>query len=239
MYEEGVFITEIAVRTGFGTTTIFRWAQEAGIARPLSERLAAGSGGRQFGHERIGKKGVFHTTKGGAWIHTDSTYEYARLEQLEARDDVALLKRCELRVPYVINGRRRTYTPDFHVETVSGEVFIEEVKPARWIDDDEVKAKAAAAMSACERMGARFRIVTEHDIGLALIASVYDAAQAARSPAAVAAAAERRKGQRRVAQRRLMEKFKASASPEQMAEYRAKASAYQQAARLRKKQSAR
>lgn len=234
MYMEGVFITEISRRTGFGTTTIFRWAQDAGIVKPLSERIAHGATRRQLGRESVGKKGVFHTAKGGAWVHTDSTYEFARLEQLEADPDVVLVSRCELRVPYVFDGRARTYTPDFYVETTGGKIFVEEIKPLRWVSDPLVVAKACAAAEVCASIGAEFRIVTEREIGAELIRKAAEAAGASLCDEAVAAATERRRKQRRAAQRRLMSKFRASATEEQMAEFRAKSAAYTRECRARK-----
>lgn len=222
-----MFITEIAKRTGFGTTTIFRWATEAGAVVPFSERLAAGSTNRQFGRECIGKKGVFHTAKGGVWIPTDSTYEFARLEQLEALASVSKLGRCRDRIPYFFGGRDRSYIPDFKIEFEDGTVVVEEVKPTRWAVDPKVRAKVAAAQDFYSAKGVIFRVITEEDIGLANIKAAADSDATRSAPDAIAAAKLRTSTRRAATQKSYITRKRQNATPEEMTAMRAQAAAYQ------------
>lgn len=236
MYAEGVFITEIAQRTGFGTTTIFRWAQEEGILKSFSERLAAGSGSRQFGREHIGKKGAFHGTKCG-WVHTDSTYEYARLEQLEALTAVAKVSRCGDRIPYEFGGRERSYIPDFRIEYLDGSVIVEEVKPARWVSDPKVRSKVEAATAFYLARGIVFRVISEEDIGADNIKAAGEVLGSRLNSDHQDAYKERRRKQRAATQRAYVARRNANATPEQMAGYRAQMAAFQRkyrAARAKK-----
>jgi hypothetical protein len=221
MYAENVFITEIAKRTGFGTTTIYRWACEAGIVRPFSERLASGATTRQFGREVIGKKGVFHTAKGGVWIHTDSTYEMARLEQLEALPRVARIDRCRDRIKYEFCGKLKTYIPDFTIELQDGTVIVEEVKPNRWVSDSKVRAKVLAAEAYYANTGVIFRVVSEEDIGRENLQSALKNYHEGRSPEYVASLAERQRIRHNELQRGFTKRWQSSATPEQKAAKRA------------------
>ncbi len=226
MYVDGVFITEIAQRTGFGTTTIFRWVQHAGVLKSFSERLTAGSTTRQFGRECIGKKGAFQTTKGGLWIHTDSTYEYARLEQLDRDPSVDKISRCSDRIPYDFGGHKRSYIPDFRVEYIDGSSVVEEVKPARWVTDPKVRAKVDAANAFYASDGVVFRVVTEAEIGSENIKSVSDIVNARTSPEHQAEYKDRRRKQKAVAQRAYEKRRRTIATPEKMRDIRAKAAAF-------------
>lgn len=238
MYREGVFITEIAQRTGFGTTTIFRWASAAGIVKPFSQRLAEGSQTRQFGREVIGKKGAFHTVKGGAWIHTDSTYEYARLSQLEELPGVTRLDRCRDRIRYAFGGKQKTYIPDFRIELADGAVIIEEVKPARWVADAKVRAKVDAALAFYADTGCIFRVITEHDIGQAMISAASDSLVSRQSPDHVEAVKERRRLQRAANQRAYTARKRAAATDEQLQEMRRKNATFQRKYRAGRKKIA-
>ena len=226
MYAEGVFITEIAQRTGFGTTTIFRWAQEAGILKPFSERLAVGSATRQFGRECIGKKGAFQTTKGGAWIHTDSTYEYARLEQLDGISAIAKVARCCDRIPYEFGGRQRSYIPDFCIQFLDGSVIVEEVKPAHWVTDPKVRAKVAAAEAFYGSRGVVFRVITEDDIGAVNLKAAAAVSESRQNPEHMAEYKERRRKQKAAAQITYVARRNANATPEQMTAFRAQMAAF-------------
>ena len=235
MYQDGVYITEIAARTGFGTTTIFRWATEAGIIRPFSERIANRVSSGQVGREVIGKKGAFHTRKGDVWIPTDSTYEQARLEQLERIDGVALMDRCRDRIPYEFGGRQRHYIPDFKLTMIDGSVIVEEVKPARWVTDPKVRAKVQAAEAFYSDRGVVFRVITEADIGPARLAAARDSAHSRMSPENLAASRERRRAGKAANQRAYVKRWKEKASPEELSAQRDKAAAFQRKYRSAKK----
>jgi len=199
-------ITEIARRYGVPTTTIFRWVQESGNAQSFSSRKALFSSLRPCGSLRTGKKGLFHTRKGGAWIPTDSTYEYARLEQHDEDESVAKVERCYQRVPYIFAGKQRYYVPDFQVTFTDGSVCVEEVKPDRWRNDPIVVAKACAATAFFSQLGHDFKIVTEDDIGHDRIKSCADAIHSREEPEYKSQREERRRLQKRTAQRTYLAK---------------------------------
>ena len=235
MYQDGVYITEIAMRTGFGTTTIFRWATEAGIIKPFSERIADRVSSKQVGREVIGKRGAFHTAKGDVWIPTDSTYEQARLEQLERVSDVALMDRCRDRIPYHFGGRSRHYIPDFKLTMIDGSVIVEEVKPARWVSDQKVRAKVLAAQRFYSALGVVFRVITEDDIGSENLSAARESASSRMAPENLAASKERRRACRAVNQRAYVKRWKESATPEDLAAHRQMMAAYQRKYRQAKK----
>lgn len=235
MYQDGVYITEIAMRTGFGTTTIFRWATEAGIVKPFSERIADRVSSKQVGREVIGKKGAFHTTKGDLWIPTDSTYELARLEQLELAQDVALMDRCRDRIPYHFGGRPRHYIPDFKLIMKDGSVIVEEVKPARWVTDPKVRAKVLAAQEFYLGRGVVFRVITEEDIGSVHLSAARVSANSRMTPENLAASKERRRACRAANQRAYVRRWKEKASPEELAAQRKVMAAHQRKYRKAKR----
>lgn len=199
-YVQGMSLAAIAKKYGFGTSTIHRWVDEAGARQSRSERKAIYVAGRPIGHARLGKKGAFHTRKGDRWIATDSTYEYARLEQLDADPDVIDVGRCDIRIPYIFLGKQRTYIPDFTVTRVDG-IVVEEVKPLRWVNDPVVLAKASAAASYLNAMGIAYRVVSEEDIGNELIEKCASISHSRASAEYLASSRERRLAQRRSAQK--------------------------------------
>ncbi len=194
--------------------------------KSFSERLASGSATRQFGRECIGKKGAFQTTKGGAWIHTDSTYEYARLEHLDGIGAIAKIGRCSDRIPYEFAGRKRSYIPDFRIEYVDGSVIVEEVKPSRWVTDPKVRAKVDAASAFYSVLGIVFRVITEGDIGTARLKVAASVCESRQNPEHLAEYKERRRKHKAAAQITYVARRNANATPEQMTAIREKMAAF-------------
>lgn len=231
LYESGVFITEIAAKFGRGTTTIFRWVEEAGSKRPFSERVA---GRDSQSRECIGKKSAFQSIKCGTWIHADSTYEFARLWQHEEDRDVASFSRCDDRISYEFGGSIRTYRPDFRVLMADGRVVIEEVKPQRYLSDQKVMAKAQAATQYYSERGTEYRLVTEVQIGSSVIAAATDHLKSHQDPEYAIAQHDRRKAQRRASQKKYYRNLRETMTPAQESEFRAKMAAYRRNVRARK-----
>lgn len=211
-YVSGERITSIAKRYHFGTTTIWRWVVEAGADLPFSQRKAKFSAESPVGCTRIGKKGLIHTTKGGAWIPTDSTYEFARVRQLEDDSSVVSIRRCTQSIPYRLDGNELRYIPDLEVVLSDGTVRVEEIKPLRWIGDPVVILKASAARSWLEARGMKYAIVSEGDIGLERILECSLEEQSRLSPEYAAHMRERRLAQRRAAGKAYYAKIKAKGS---------------------------
>lgn len=67
-------------------------------------------------------------------------------------------------IPYVFNGRRRRYRPDWVVKSVSGQtLWIEEDKPTVRELDPVNQVKFAAARRYCARLRIPFRVITERN----------------------------------------------------------------------------
>jgi len=207
-YVSGASITTIAKKYGFGTTTVFRWVEDAGCLQSASERHAhfAAQKPRSAGHR--GTKGLFHSVKSGEWVFTDSVYEFAWASRLDSDDAVLSFRRCTHRIPYSSNGRLRHYVPDFIVSYSDGRTEIHEVKPARFLSDGVVKEKAEAGRAFCASIGASYRMVLEQDIGVELIASCSQLHHSRQDDDYRALADKRRREQKRVAASRYYDKFR-------------------------------
>ena len=107
--------------------------------------------------------------------------ERQQYESLLERDFLTLLRADRsvesfitqpVKIPYVLAGRARTYTPDVLVkfrpdsQGVVRRTTLFEVKPQEYADhpDDELAAKLAAANLFCPSKGWEFQIVTEVEI---------------------------------------------------------------------------
>lgn len=201
-YTSGAGMPEIARKYGVGISSVHRWVIEAGVKRRThSEAKALSCAQRPVGREIVGRKGLFQSRKDAAWIPTDSIYEFARLEQLEADPAVASMSRCSIRIRYQFDGRVRTYIPDFMVQMHDGSKVVEEVKPQKFVHDPIVQAKASAARAHLASMGIGYRMVSEPDIGHDRISSCVASSDARLSPAYQSMRKERRREQRRIAQR--------------------------------------
>lgn len=103
-----------------------------------------------------------------------SLLEYSFMKHLEKKGfDLARDVRYErFRVPYIFNGRDRTYTVDFHVVP---ENVVYEVKPkyvVRKPPAEQLAKWEAARMWLADR-GLEFRVVTEDDFKKILFKDVY------------------------------------------------------------------
>lgn len=201
-YNQGKSITRIAKKFGIGTSTVFRWVQEADSVASFSDRKAYFCSIRPAGREHVGTKGVFHTSKGDCWIPTDSTYEYARLLMLEADPFVSLVSRCKIRFKYSHNGKSRTYIPDLMVTMNDGSIIVEEIKPERFANDPLVLIKSAAASAELIKYGVMYRVITEVDLSKVDLLAAAESATSRQDPEYVSQRKSLRAAQKREAQRR-------------------------------------
>lgn len=184
--------------------------RENGVSiRSWSEASAARSANAACTNEKRGRKGAFHSRTMNRWLPTASCYEYARMMQHDEDLTVASFSRCADRIPYTLDGRTRHYTPDLEVTLVTGEVIVEEIKPAAFMRDLEVRAKAAAAEVFYAAHGKRYVVVTEEQIGAELITAV--AASTASLSGSQAAAL--RSDRRRESSRQYARRMRASRRP--------------------------
>lgn len=226
---------EISSKYGVGVSTAHRWVRESGgSTRSISEAKALQASKDPCGKDVIGKKSLFHTNKGDRWIPTDSVYEYARLSQHEANPCVIDVDRCPFRIPYKHDGKLRHYTPDFLVTLAGGERTVEEVKPSRWARDPVVMAKAAAATEFLVAHGIGYVVVSEPDIGVELIKSCSDEVVGRQNSEYRSTMLDRRRAAKRDHQKSYYRKMRASLTPEQEIDYKAKMAGYVRASRKRK-----
>jgi hypothetical protein len=124
--------------------------QTSGEKNPSFGKIPLRAGGRYLGWY----KGIYFR----------SLLEYAFLKKRES-DGESLSSdafRAEpLRIPFLFEGTRRTYIPDF-VDFQSRKIF--EIKPRFLVENPLVSAKICAAQKFCKQNNFELVVVTEHDV---------------------------------------------------------------------------
>ena len=92
-----------------------------------------------------------HTNKAGLII-CHSSWEESVAVFLDSCDQVITFTKDSIRIPYVFDGKNRTYYPDFMVKFAE-KILIVEVKAERLLADVRVRAKLAALADYCDRYG--------------------------------------------------------------------------------------
>lgn len=82
----------------------------------------------------------FPSYKAGRMIHCESVLEYDFLLHCEFSPYVTGIAEQPQSIRYVIDRKKRRYTPDFLLETTTGEYLVE-VKPAAKLEDDDAREK--------------------------------------------------------------------------------------------------
>lgn len=175
-YAAGDFYTTIERNLGVPRSTMCRWATAAGIARSLSVSKAMAASAQPSGKSHRGTQCEYSGRFG--WIRCDSSYELARLLQLDAIADVVNVRRCDDVIAYEFEGRDGSYNPDLLVEMANGLFRVEEVKPQRFLTDPRTAAKLAAGCAYYANRLVPYLVVTEDEIGKAFIAASADAVAA-------------------------------------------------------------
>jgi hypothetical protein len=165
MYARGVLTSKISTDVGISRPSILLIVSAAGIKRNLSEAASLRSSGSTTNSNVRGRQGAFHSSKSGVWIPTSSTFEYARLIQLEANDKVLNFDRSRDLIPYESDGKKSTYNPDLIVRYTNGTVVVEEIKPSDMVTSSVNSAKFKAARRYYNAKGIEFNVITESDIG--------------------------------------------------------------------------
>lgn len=169
-YADGASCAAVARDMGLKTFTVKEWAAAAGIIRTMSEAASLSVSTRPRGY-RAGKFLIPNRTTGRDEI-ADSSYEAARMVALDADPSIAFWSRARDRIPYTVDGRRRTYNPDILIRTRSGETIVEEIKPTRFLDRPGNAEKFAAAREFYAQAGIAFVIRTEADIDFTVLEHV-------------------------------------------------------------------
>lgn len=112
------------------------------------------------GNNIIGK---FPSLKMKQMIAFESTIERDYLFLLDYEAEVTGFEEQPLTLAYQHEGKRRRYTPDFHV-VWAGQNLLVDCKPADRVDTEANRPKFAAAGAYCAKLGWQFSIVTDRDI---------------------------------------------------------------------------
>ncbi len=138
------------------------WDQLYGSERAMQLRaryaqIFAGEGNPAYGrvYERGGKSRVQGTYRD---VRFKSSYELSWLVEVLACGTQVSVPQS---VKYVLDGRKRTYLPDFQVGST-----VYEIKPAALVSHPINVAKFEACESYCAERGLQFKIVTEQEIRL-------------------------------------------------------------------------
>jgi hypothetical protein len=236
-YAAGAFYTDIKRDLGVPFSTMCRWAKVVGIDRRLSESKAMAAARTPGGARHLGRKSAYVSPKAGV-IVAESSYERARLTQLEADPNVLSITRCNDVIGYEDGGKPRNYNPDFDVILVNGDRRVEEVKPALFLRHAKTALKVHAGRRHYAALGIEYVVVAESEIGPEAIAAALSAISDLDAPEVKAARAERRRLQRCRAEATQRLKFKLHATPEQKAARLAYGAMKQREFRARQKRKA-
>jgi hypothetical protein len=96
-------------------------------------------------------------------INFESLIERDFIYLLDYEPSVEQFEEQPLTIEYLHNGRKRRYTPDFHV-VHNGQDFLFECKPERFVDDPGNQVKFEAARLWCNERKWTFGIVTAEQL---------------------------------------------------------------------------
>jgi len=100
-------------------------------------------------------------TRIGEMVYCRSSYEKKAVDILNSFEDVVTIRTEPLRIPYVANGVRRFYLPDFLVSTTIGNLYLIEVKPKGQMVEKRNQIKFTAAKNYAAKHNMIFLIWTE------------------------------------------------------------------------------
>lgn len=104
--------------------------------------------------------GYFPSIKMGRMINFESLIERDFIYLLDFEPGVEQFCEQPMTIEYHYEGKKRRYTPDFHV-VHSGQDLLFECKPKRMVDDPENQLKFEAARRWCSEQGWTFGLVTD------------------------------------------------------------------------------
>lgn len=162
---EKISAKAVALRLGLKSFTVKEWVSTAGVIRDMSQAATLSiSKGRLRG--RSTNHYLWHSSKTGEWCMAHSSFEVARMAQLDRDCSVTHWSTCKESISYQgADGKRRRYLPDLVIHYVDGSIAIEEIKPDGLVDAPLNLAKFAVALDHYRSAGAIFRVVTEKQIG--------------------------------------------------------------------------
>jgi hypothetical protein len=125
----------------------------AGEAHSRARQVISPSGGIM--------RGKFPSRKNGRMVHHEGLLELDAIYLLEASPLVAGYREQPTTITYPDGDRVRRYTPDLEVTLTSGELVWIEVKPAIFLQKEDVQHKLACVASHLNRSGRAFVILTD------------------------------------------------------------------------------
>lgn len=109
----------------------------------------------------IGTFGFFQSSKAGN-VHFDSRLELNRMKELDADASILKWERSKYQIPWVdVNGKARTYFPDFDLTMLDGSVCVEEMKG---YFDLASQMKIDAAKAYFSSLSISYRVLSLRDI---------------------------------------------------------------------------
>lgn len=106
-------------------------------------------------------RGKFPSRKNGRMVHHEGLLELDALYLLEASPMVQGYREQPTTITYPDGNRVRRYTPDLEVTLCSGEQVWIEVKPAVFLQKEDIQHKLACVASHLKRSGQAFVILTD------------------------------------------------------------------------------
>jgi hypothetical protein len=110
------------------------------------------------------RKGIYESTKMGRNFVYRSGYESKVYELLDSWVEVEGFAVEPFKIPYVFEGKPKTYTPDILVSFLDGHKELWEIKPENQTGLPINKAKWKSAEAACDTRGWLFKVITEQVI---------------------------------------------------------------------------
>jgi hypothetical protein len=106
-------------------------------------------------------RGKYPSRKNGRMVHHEGLLELDAVYLLEASPQVARYREQPVTVTYPDGGRVRRYTPDLEVTLDSGKSIWIEVKPAAFLNKEEVQHKLHCVAGHLKRSGQPFVVLTD------------------------------------------------------------------------------
>lgn len=97
----------------------------------------------------------------------DDKWELDHANDLENNPEVVRwTRKHDIKIPYIYDGKKHRYNPDFWVELINGDIEMHEIKSARDIDSPKEQEKFRVARRWCEehrkynKQNITFKIIT-------------------------------------------------------------------------------
>jgi|SRR5208282_1699969 len=144
-------------------------AIESGKLNPgenIRKFIANGGSEKYWETKKItGKKGKFCSSKNCEVLFYHSMWELVRMISLEEDGTVLRYKKAPFAIPYILNGKKHRYYPDFLVIYRMGKgCVLEEIKPLALTETVENQAKFNAARQWSKEQGIPFVLITDNQI---------------------------------------------------------------------------